>query len=119
MLPMSQNTLIYAKVDGKEYSSISAVKKYRVHPNEFVVDDIYPNPFNESAQLAITLRNSSEVSINVYNSIGQKVMCIFDGYLIQGIHRFSWPSQNFLSGLYFVKFEIGGSIIFKKCILVK
>ena len=45
-------------------------------PNSFILKGNYPNPFNPSTNIAFALESPSNVSIEVYSIIGQKVMTI-------------------------------------------
>lgn len=54
----------------------------------------YPNPFNSSATISITLNEPDFTSITIYNMVGQKVRTIFEDHLTTGKHYFHWNGLN-------------------------
>ncbi|MBO6524677.1 MAG: T9SS type A sorting domain-containing protein [Balneolaceae bacterium] len=45
-------------------------------PNTFKLNGNYPNPFNPSTSISFDLAEASDVSVEIFNMIGQKVMSI-------------------------------------------
>ncbi len=69
----------------------------------FSVKGTYPNPFNSLTTISFTLPESGKVSIQVFNSLGQKVENIFDGYLNAGENKKIWEPSNLSGGMYLIK----------------
>ena len=97
----------------------NAVKEYRLFQN-------YPNPFNPSTVIEFALPAQSNVTISVFNIIGQKVAVLFKGTENAGNHSVTWNAQNLSSGVYFYKIDAVGInnknnsfTSFKKAILIK
>jgi flagellar hook capping protein FlgD len=83
-----------------------------------------PNPFNPTTDISFSLAESANVNLEIYNSKGQKVKTLFNGYLNYGNHRILWNgknenNQNVASGVYFYKMNTNGYIATKKMILLK
>ncbi len=71
-------------------------------PNKITVDN-YPNPFNPSTTILITLLKSQELSVEIYNSLGQKIQTIRTGKFSAGSHSFRFNADHLSSGVYFVR----------------
>ncbi len=71
-------------------------------PESFTLSEPYPNPFNPSVSFSIVTNGKTEVTINIYNILGQKVSELFSGTLSAGESTFSWNAVEYSSGLYFI-----------------
>ncbi len=88
-------------------------------PYVFELSNIYPNPFNPTAEISFSLAEAGYITLMAYNTNGQQVGTIFDGYQENGIHSYSWHASNLPSGVYYVKLSDGVNQQFKKAILLK
>jgi hypothetical protein len=79
-------------------------------PAEFSLGQNYPNPFNPSTSIRFGLPVESQVSVRVFNLLGQQVAEIAGGMLKAGYHEVTWEGRTNLgvsvcSGIYFCKLE--------------
>jgi len=89
-------------------------------PKEFELYSIYPNPFNSSTTIDISIRSSIQhTSLYIVDIGGRKIETIFAGKMRSGIHSFNWNSNQNPSGIYFSVLQIGNSIETKKLMLIK
>jgi hypothetical protein len=65
----------------------------------------YPNPFDQRTTIELTVREKSEITVSIYNQLGEKVATIFDGSKGKGVHHITWNSENLSSGVYFIKLQ--------------
>ncbi len=63
---------------------------------------IYPNPFNSTANIKISLPKSSNVSIKIFDEMGRDIKVLFSGFLLSGVHEFTWEAKNIPSGIYYI-----------------
>lgn len=76
-------------------------------PNEFVLFQNFPNPFNPSTSITFQLRASAWVNLKIYNVIGEEVETIFnDVELAKGDYSIVWNAKNLSSGIYFCRLKI-------------
>jgi hypothetical protein len=76
-------------------------------PDQFSLEQNYPNPFNPSTTIPIILPNKSHVTINVYNTLGQKVAnIVHDQSYLTGRHEFTFDGSNLASGVYIIDAQI-------------
>ena len=87
--------------------------------NNISFDLAGPNPFNPSTTLAYELPGSGEVSISVYNIIGQKVASLVSGRMEAGKHSVTWNAETMPSGTYFIQLQTESTLQVKKLLLVK
>ncbi len=93
-------------------------------PVSLVLDQNYPNPFNPSTTISFALPVKSNVTLNVYNLVGQKVLNIINGNLEEGSHKYNIDASNLSSGIYIYSLSVAGedghsSVITKKMTLLK
>ncbi|MGB9774764.1 MAG: dockerin type I domain-containing protein [Bacteroidota bacterium] len=70
-------------------------------PDEYALHQNYPNPFNPSTTIEYALPEISQVSIKIYNVLGQEVATLFEGEGFPGLYKVQWRPENLSSGLYF------------------
>lgn len=70
-------------------------------PTEFALEQNYPNPFNPTTNIVYTVPVKSNVSLDVYNLIGQKLVTLFDGGVEAGKHAAQFNASSLSSGMYF------------------
>ena len=80
---------------------------------------VYPNPFNDNTNLVLNLEANAEVSFDVFNALGQKVMSQNKGSLGAGSHTINLDFSAMENGFYFVTVTVGENTITKKITLVK
>jgi hypothetical protein len=93
-------------------------------PRAFTLQQNYPNPFNPSTNIVFTLNKQSDVSIAVYNMLGQKVRTLVNDTRKAGAYQVAWNGTNDVgkkvsSGIYFYRIEAGNFVDTKKMVLMK
>ena len=69
----------------------------------------YPNPFSDRTQIAVSVAQSQNASLRVYDALGREVAVLVDGVLEEGSHTFTFEAQGLAGGVYFVRFRAGGT----------
>ena len=90
-----------------------------IHQQVFLSALAYPNPFNPTTNLTLDLNTDSNVSISVYNVMGQLVDVLVNESLSAGSYPFAWNASETPSGLYFIKTEVGSATSVQKVMLLK
>jgi len=105
------------------YSSRLCASTTGIHktgiPVEFSLSQNYPNPFNPSTSIKYEIPVGSNVSLTVYNLLGESVTTLVDEYKPAGSYEVKFDASNYASGVYFYKIEAGGFSDIKKMMLVK
>ena len=72
-------------------------------PGDFLLYQNYPNPFNTSTVIRYSLPVKSDVQLDIYNLIGQRVTTLYKGIQKAGEHSVTWNAANLPSGVYFAR----------------
>ncbi|NPV12108.1 MAG: T9SS type A sorting domain-containing protein [Ignavibacteria bacterium] len=88
-------------------------------PTKFVVYQNYPNPFNPSTKIKFGLPEDADVTIEVFNVVGEKVATLLSGNLKKGYHEVNFDAAGLQSGVYFYKVNAGKFSTVKKMLLIK
>ena len=78
-------------------------------PQEFSLAQNYPNPFNPTTRLSFGLPVESDITLSVYNSIGELVKVVAKGTLQAGTHNMNFEAAGLPSGIYLYTLNAKGS----------
>lgn len=101
------------------FSYSSEVEIEVTGPKDFALYQNYPNPFNPSTTIKFALPVKTNLSLNVYNTLGEKVAEIFKGEMEEGYHEMMFNASGLSSGVYFYKIESENFNSTKKLMLLK
>ncbi len=80
---------------------------------------IYPNPAREYVNIRFELTEESEISLEMYDMLGQRVRIVNQGYAYEGSHTLRFPVNDLESGMYLLIINTGNSQIANKVRVVK
>lgn len=95
-----------------------------VLPTTFSVGQNFPNPFNPTTSIQVSLARSSEVNFSVYNILGEMVDQRNFGQLAPGSYTLTWDANSVQqrtlpSGVYFYRIKADEVVETRKMILLK
>ncbi len=96
-----------------------AVKSVKEQPQKFELQQNYPNPFNPTTSISFTLPHSGNVSLKVYNVIGEEVATLVNGFKTAQTYHVTFNATNLSSGVYIYQIKFGNQAISKKMVLMK
>jgi hypothetical protein len=79
----------------------------------------YPNPFNPSTKLDVTMKEAGVADLRVYDIRGAEVAVINNSYLPAGDHSFTFNGSNLAAGVYIAKFMVNGAMYTQNMTLIK
>ncbi len=88
-------------------------------PDQFSLEQNWPNPFNPTTQIRYTLAAPGPVKLLVFNSIGQTVAKLVDDYQTAGVYQVTWDASHLPGGLYFCRLETETYRASRKMVLQK
>ena len=88
-------------------------------PKDFSLRQNYPNPFNPSTTIRYELPRGTNVTIEVYNSAGQRVAVLVDAGQSAGTHEVTFEGRSLASGAYFCRMQAGDYQETMKMLLVR
>ncbi len=101
----------------KEIPQLEPVEE--ILPEEFSLNQSYPNPFNPTTNISYTLPRASNVKISVFNINGQLVKTLSEGHHAAGEHLVTFDGSALSSGVYFVFMKADNFSTSQKIILMK
>lgn len=90
-----------------------------VIPAKFDLSNNYPNPFNPSTTIKVSLTHSGVMSLAIYNVLGQVVQVVDQGHKSAGEYTYNVNMDRFASGIYFYTLRQGSNSVTKKMVLLK
>ena len=88
-------------------------------PSKFELAQNYPNPFNPTTKISYSIPEASSVKMTIYNTIGQVVRTMNQGYKEAGSYTMEFNGSDLNSGIYFYKLEAGKNNQIRKMIMIK
>jgi hypothetical protein len=93
-------------------------------PDDFILYEPYPNPFNPVISIEYVLPRSEMVKAEVYDLLGQRVQVLENGTRSAGRYKISWQGnttndQPAASGVYLLKLSAANRVAVKKIILMR
>jgi len=79
----------------------------------------YPNPFNPSTTIEFSLPRAEDVTLKIYNLLGEEVERLVSERLQAGTHSLQWNAVGMSSGVYFYRLQAGEFTETKKLILLR
>ncbi len=75
-------------------------------PSDFVLSQNYPNPFNVSTTIAYRVPRRAEISLDVFNVLGERVATLFSGTRTMGSYAVDWSAAGMPSGVYYCRLKV-------------
>lgn len=73
-------------------------------PGTHLLTNVYPNPFNPLAQFSLSVAQTQNVNVSVFDALGRKVLNLFDGVLDGGrAHPFALDGRGLATGLLLIR----------------
>jgi hypothetical protein len=93
-------------------------------PLDFVLFQNYPNPFNPVTTVKFQVPQTSDVTVDIYNMLGQKIRTLFSSQVQRGNYSVQWDGTNdagvkMSSGTYIYRMTAGSFVQSKKMVLLK
>jgi hypothetical protein len=108
------------QVDFNGQSTYSDVVNADVlNPNGYILSQNYPNPFNPSTTIHFNIAEKGNVSLKVYDIIGNEVAELVNSEKEAGNYDVSFDASKLSSGVYFYELRTAGFTQSKKMILMK
>ncbi len=84
----------------------------------------YPNPFNPETTISFAVSQDQEIKLNIFNTKGQLVRSLYDGFEPAGKHEVSWNGKDqsgntVSSGVYLYQLETKDSTDVRRMLMLK
>jgi photosystem II stability/assembly factor-like uncharacterized protein len=85
----------------------------------YLLEQNYPNPFNPITTIKYSLAQNGYLKLAVYNSLGEMMAVLEDGFKESGNYQVEFNALNLPSGIYYYTLVSGDFISTKKMILLR
>jgi hypothetical protein len=111
--------------DGGDWGAAVGINQdFEIIPLSYKLKQNFPNPFNPETKIYFEIPEANDVSIVIYNMLGQKVRTLVDDNYKAGQHIVNWNGTNdqgirLSTGVYFYRIKAGDFIASKKMLMLK
>ena len=118
-------SLVYAKIDGKEYGThVEVTQTDSPLLTDFNLKQNYPNPFNPSTKIVYSIgsiRNQVDIrtTLIIYDSLGKEIIILVNASKSSGEYEVEFNAAHLSSGVYFYKLTAGDFSSSKKMLLIR
>ena len=119
---IAQGILFDAERNG--FTAQNLGDRFSMLPTDFALEQNFPNPFNPETAIRYALPEAGNVSLIVYNMLGQEVVRLVDANQTPGFYAIQWNGQDELgrsvaSGVYLYRLQAEGFSKTHKMLLLK
>jgi len=104
---------------GTDLQWASAVQNSNINPQEYILFQNYPNPYNPSTVITYQIPHKSHVLLQVYDALGRKVAILENGNKETGKYSLDFNASSLSSGIYFYKLTAGAFTYTKQMVLLR
>jgi len=112
-----QIDILIFKID--KYGNTVKVSQNHSHVTQDPSIEIFPNPFNFSFKLKLTLNERTTVNVYLFDIMGRIVKRIDNIILDEGKYEFPIQTPELSSGIYFLSTSLNDQYFSKKVLLIK
>lgn len=109
----------YVEVDDFSFDFISGVDNANNSPNKFELQQNFPNPFNPSTAIKYSVPETGNVTLKVYDIIGNEVATLVNETKPAGDYEVHFSPANLSSGIYIYRLQAGSQILTRKMTYLK
>ncbi len=117
----------YTSVDGLENAGhvefyayeLSSIEEPLGEIIEYKLEQNYPNPFNPTTTINYQVRDAGNVTLTIYNLLGQEIQVLVNEYKVNGTYKATFNASALASGFYFYTLEVNDFTSTKKMMLIK
>ena len=88
-------------------------------PSSITLEQNYPNPFNPSTTIPFSLQRQQDVSLKVFDLIGNEVATLLSQRLPRGDYQVQWYPMGLPSGVYLYRLQSGSIVRSNKLTIIK
>jgi len=90
-----------------------------IAPGDYFLSQNYPNPFNPSTNINYSIPVDGNVSLKIYDLLGNEVYTLIDEQKPAGSHEVEFNASSLSSGVYYYQIKSGEFLATKKLMLMK
>lgn len=112
--------ITFARIGGQEHGIFVSVGEQQGQlPTHFELGQNFPNPFNPTTTIEVSVSQTRHVNLTVFDLLGQEVATLVAHELPPGKHKVEWNAEGVASGVYFYRLRAGDVVQTKRLILLR
>ncbi len=120
IITMVENIISNLKNPPMNKQMMSADQKQLLKaPPEYFLSQNYPNPFNPSTTFRFGIAQGGQVTLKIFNTLGQEVAVLINREMPAGTYEINWNASGLPSGMYIYKLQSDKYSQTAKLILLK
>ena len=119
LLAMQCSGLLKMSITYSVITDINVSYNLNSVPDNFKLYQNYPNPFNPTTNIKFDLPDEGNVSLKVYDQLGNEINTLVDGYKNSGSYEVNFNAGELASGIYFYKLVTNNFSQSRKMLLLK
>lgn len=93
-------------------------------PENYTLHQNYPNPFNPLTTITFELKQSENVKLDIYNTLGQRIRSLVDRSIPSGRHMVRWDGTNdagipVAGGVYICRMIAGSKVKSRRLLMLR
>lgn len=120
--PLEYATIYYWRVKATNVggeSDFSAPRQFTTVVQETAIMPNYPNPFNTSTTIRFQLADNSEVTLDVFDTVGRRIATLVNEDRPAGVYFEQLQASGYASGTYFIRIVAGDFMEVQKMAIIK
>jgi hypothetical protein len=109
----------YAESGGQDTLVVGIDRLGTEVPVDFALAQNFPNPFNPSTRMILSVPARDHVTVSVYDLLGRQVAELLDEVLSPGVYTLEWNANGFSAGVYLYRATVGTRSMTRKMILLQ
>ncbi len=123
-LPAGGSPHLYKVILGTSAFAARESNGIPLEPVAFALEQNYPNPFNPETTIRFALAQKTNLSLEIYNTLGQRVRTLASGLHTTGVYDVRWDGTNdhgnrTASGVYFYRLRSDEFTAVRKLVLIR
>ena len=114
-IPFHDNFIQYREIPGSSFCP-TGIESNKITVKNLVSQN-FPNPVKGATSFKITLEKQANVTIEIFNVMGQKVIVMDKGFVNSGAQKYTIDCSQLTSGIYFYTVKINGESFTHKMIV--
>ena len=120
---LRRGVVAYATTDESGHFALPLATLGTSLPQGFALGQNYPNPFNPSTIIPYQLAATSQVRLEIFNALGQRMATLVDGVQSAGAYQAQWDGtdasgQAVAAGVYLYRLTAGGGQQTERMVLI-
>jgi hypothetical protein len=95
------------------------VREEHETPSTFTLSPNFPNPFNPSTTIRLSLEQRTLATLKIYDALGREIAILMDGEHEAGTYTLVWDAHGMASGMYLCRATAGGHSEVRTMMLVR